>query len=111
MTQIEIFNYPAFRKNYSLEGTIYSIKLVYNSRSEEWFMSIEDEENETIISGIKLVTGIFLLTNKRFTESLPAGDFIVEKQSDNKNIVLNKETLGTEYILNYYTAQEVEDAS
>jgi len=107
MIEIERFDYSAFRKQYTLDNELFYIYLIFNSREEAWYMEIQDSSENVVLSCIKLVTEIFLLNKKRTHANIPKGDFKLVKQSDNNSLILNYDTLGTEYILYYYEEDEL----
>lgn len=107
MIEIVRYDYPAFRKQYSLDDVLFYVELKYNYRDNGWFMTILDVSLNIIADSIRLVTEIYLFQNKRSIIGLPKGDFKLKKKSLNQTIELNYDTFGTEYILRYYTEGEL----
>ena len=74
---------PAFSFQTDLDGTTFSFKFRYNSRTDRWAFDIATANDEPIISGVLVVTGTFLL--ERFSDArLPQGDmFVLNKEDEN----------------------------
>lgn len=74
---------PAFTFQTDLDGTTYSFKFRYNSRTDRWAFDILTANNEPIVSGVLVVTGTLLL--ERFSGArLPQGDlFVLNKEDEN----------------------------
>ena len=72
---------PAFSFQTDLDGTTYSFKFRYNSRSDRWIFDILTANEIPIISGVPVLTGTSLL--KRFeSDLLPEGDLFVLNKED-----------------------------
>jgi len=41
---------------------LYNMRQLWNTGGQYWTLDINDESNNTLVSGVKLVSGIFLLT-------------------------------------------------
>lgn len=108
MTEIVKYNYSSFKKQYTLDGNVFYIWLMWNSNSEYWYMIIQDANENNIIAPIQLRTLDYLLRNYRAQPGIPLGDFKVEKQSTNDAVTLNYNNLGTDFILYYYDGSEVD---
>jgi len=109
MIKIDIFSQSSssFRKQYTLENEIFYITIFWNSRSASWFLKIEDETESTILAGVKIVPGLFLL--KKFAlSSTPKGDFKCAKETtSNTENGITYENLGQTYNLYYFNSDEI----
>jgi len=73
---IPFFNFTQFTQEIALDGIPYIFTFTWNSRGEFWTIGISDKEQNTLISGIKLVLGLELL--RKFPDkSLPPGRLFV----------------------------------
>jgi hypothetical protein len=62
----------AYTFSIELDKTIYQFTFTWNARESRWFMEIADEQLNSLVAGIAIVTGWPLL--KRFQDSrLPPG--------------------------------------
>ena len=82
-------DYPIYEYSVSLEGNSYIIEIVYNERSQMYFMSLYDADRNPIVLGAGLVpgypimydyalpnlTGFFLLIQKGTLQSEPYKTF------------------------------------
>lgn len=107
MIEIERYDYPAFRKEYSLDDELFYIYIYWNDRNSCWYMDIENTDEEKLVTGIKLVTLIKLINSVRAHPNIPAGDFYLERQTDS-TVDLNYDNFGVAFKLYYYTESEIE---
>lgn len=85
-----------------LDSIVYSMRFIYNVRSERWVMSISTSEEDPIVEGIPVVVSWPLL--KRFKDSrLPAGDLFAWDTSG-RGIDPNDLNFGSTVLLIYKEA-------
>lgn len=72
---------PAYTMRVDLNSVIFVLSFRYNQRADRWIMDVSTEEDEIIIQGIVLITGIPLLT-QYVDERLPEGELIVLDRTD-----------------------------
>ncbi len=65
---------PNYDISIDLESKIYNINFLYNTVGDFWTMSLATGNNETILTGIKIVPNYPLTFNYK-NELLPEGDF------------------------------------
>jgi hypothetical protein len=65
-------NLPWVKFRISLSGTIYTLHLRYNSRSQRWLIDINDSQDNQIISGLPILINRNV-SGQYTTLSLPAG--------------------------------------
>ena len=60
-----------------LDGSDYVLSLAYNQREDRWYLSIADDEETPILSGLKLVANFGLLFRHRYNIAVPPGELMV----------------------------------
>lgn len=66
-------NLPAYRYRIELEGNVYVLDYIYNSRMGKWLVQVEDEEGNVIIAHVPVIVNWPLFD--RFQQvTLPPGD-------------------------------------
>lgn len=66
-----------------LDGTDYLLSLAYNQREDRIYLSLADNEENPIVSGIKVIANYPLLFRHRFDTRIPPGDlFAFDTTSD-----------------------------
>jgi hypothetical protein len=81
------------------------MRIVYNSRSGYFTMSIADQNN-VALDGIKIVPNWLLLNQFKGFVDL-SGDFIVLKVDEDADSEITYDNFGIGYTLNYLTEDEV----
>ena len=74
---IPIKNNPNHTITIELESLIYKLGFLYNTEGGFWTMTIWDEEDNLLLSGLKIVANYPLLFLHK-NDSLPSGDFYCE---------------------------------
>lgn len=93
-----------FRQTIELDGVLTTIRIVYNTRSAFFHLSVATEGGR--IDGVKFVPGYPVLRYKKsFLPDLP-GDFIVFKTDDSLEDEIVYDALGNGWDLFYLTAAE-----
>lgn len=89
----------------------FRIDVAWNSRSEDWWMSIFTENGDTIIGGAKLVPGWDLLGRYR-DERLPAGRFFAVDTNaggvPGAGVPPGRDDLGNRVVMVFFTDEEVD---
>lgn len=60
-----------------LDLSIYHLKFAWNSRESSWYMTIQDQDEIDILTGIKMVPNYLLLDQYKYLPGLPPGDFFL----------------------------------
>ncbi len=81
-----------------LDGNVYNFHFRYNYRMSLWIMDIHDEEDDALLTGIPLVTGVNLL-HQYVAEELPTGHLIVVNETD--DTAPDRYTMGKEAFIYY----------
>jgi hypothetical protein len=93
----------AYQLQCTLNGTVYTLHLRFNTRQDRWILGIRDIDNNSLVDGIPLLNGVFL--TYRFKSSLlPRGDFLVYDETG-QDRTPSREGLGIDFKLLY---EEVE---
>lgn len=90
---------PAYFFQIALEKVFYNFDFNWNERGNYWVMSIADQSQNPLISGIKLVSGIDLLEKYKI-EGLPTGSFFI-LDTTGKNTDPNKDNFAVTHFLIY----------
>ena len=85
----------------NLENVIYTLDFDYNTRSEQWRVSVFDSSGENLLLGaIPILTDIPILYPFRNTEGLPPGEFVaLDETGQGRNA--SRDNFGTEIKLFY----------
>lgn len=71
---------PYFRQKTKLEGRDFILDFAYNQRIARWYLSIFDDEETSLVRGLKLVTNWPLLRHYRYDTRLPPGELMALAQ-------------------------------
>ena len=71
---------PKQSYNVVIEDKEYKLSFTYLTRQTSWYFSISDVEGNLIVSNVRLVPNIYLLTQYQ-SDDLPKGDFIIYYKS------------------------------
>lgn len=72
---------PHYQQRTRLEGRDYLLTFTFNEREERWYLSIADEAEDPIASGLKLVANWPLLWPYRYDPRIPPGELAVSDVS------------------------------
>jgi len=114
MTAIRVFTTLSTRwvETVNLDGVNYRLRVWFNSRESTWYIDIFDQNEVTIVGGIKLVPSVFLLTKYRSVTNLPAGNlFLFDSDQNDQSAVLGLTDLGVRFTLLYFSAAEIAQLS
>jgi hypothetical protein len=93
-----------------LDDRDYTLEFLYSTRGENWSLSIYDEENEPVVLGLKLFTGVPLLAAYKRDERVPRGElFLVALGSDQSPPKLAELGDGLRCELTYYPEADLVD--
>jgi hypothetical protein len=99
---------PFQKQNVNLDGVEFILSLAYNQREERWYLSIADDEDVPIISGLKLQANWRLLYRHRYNTKLPAGELMAtDTTGDGSPPTLLELGEGKRCVLTYYEASTV----
>jgi hypothetical protein len=89
-----------------LDSKVFKLWFLYNSEGDFWAMSLYDEDDNLLISNIKMVANYPLLFTHRNT-SFPSGDFYCEI-ADTSATISRDSFSSEEAKLLYLTQEEIE---
>jgi hypothetical protein len=72
----------------ALDGSTYRLRFLYNQLTDNWSIDINDEDNNPILSNLRLVPNFPLIKNY-VQEGQPKGDFICNGKFDIQKITRN----------------------
>lgn len=111
MIQIETFQDQSadFVQTIELDGIFVSIRLVFNVRTETWFINEYTEiDTGKSLFGVKVINGSPLFLSMKTRIDIP-GDFMVIKEDEALNGSIDYDNLNNGYNLYYLTAEEVQE--
>lgn len=93
----------AYKFRIDLDGITYTLDLDFNSRSQRWRLSIKDDTEVDIVTGIVLLPKLDLLKYHRYNKALPQGILALFNLEDENTPPIQGE-LGSKSILLYEEA-------
>jgi len=105
-TIIPIKNNPNHTLTIELDSKIFKLLFLYNSIGSFWTMSLYNEDDNLLVSNIKLVANYPLLFTHR-NVNFPSGDFYCEIADTSAVISRNSFSSGEAKLL-YLTQEEIE---
>lgn len=102
---IPIKDNPNYTLTIELDSKIFKLWMLYNASYDFWAMSLYDEDDNLLISNLKLVPNYPLLFSHR-NMSLPSGDFYCETSGEVVNIGRNSFSSKESNLL-YLTQEEL----
>lgn len=97
---------PAYDFSLALEGVNYYFSFEWNERGQFWTMDILDQDQNYLVAGVRMVSGIDLLSRFKNTK-LPPGIFILNDTSS-KGRDPSFFNFGTEIIMFYRESTTVD---
>ncbi len=98
---------PAYDFSIILEGSTYYLNFEWNERGSFWSMDILDSEQNHLVAGVRMTTGVDLL--KQFkNEMLPQGSFFL-LDTKGKNSDPQVDNFGTTVLLMYRESSTVDE--
>lgn len=96
---------PAYKFRISLDQTIYVLDFGYNTRADQWYMSIFDQAETLLVGDIPIQVNV-PLTDQYIRKGMPPGRFVaVDETGKNRNPSISN--LGSEIKLFYQEAESV----
>lgn len=97
-----------FEQEIILGNRLMILTISWNSRSEAWYMSLEDNDSGEIVKGIKIVPNWALI--RQYRANLPnfEGDIIAMSTDADVGERITYDNLNDGYELNYVTTEEAE---
>jgi hypothetical protein len=92
---------PSFIQEVTLDGTTYRLTFRWNDRESKWYLTLTDLDDVVIVASMALVSGASLLRHVVDYTIRPPGELILVGVADRDN-------LGTDAVLIYADAEEVE---
>lgn len=110
MIEIPIFKDTSsdFTQNIELDNLIITIRLVWNIRCNDWFISIETS-NGNKIDFIRLVFNYPIINQYKYLFPDISGDFFVQLYNNINTDTITYNNLGKDLALYYYTESEVDE--
>lgn len=99
---------PYYQQRTRLEGRDYVLSFAFNEREQRWYLTLADEAESPIATGIKLVANWPLLRPYRYDPRTPLGELTVSDISgDSSPPTLLELGEGKRCELLYWTAAEL----
>ena len=95
-----------FSQKISLDGTYYTIRLRWNTRSESWFLHLFDSDGEAIIAGKRLVPNYPL--TEIHTDRVSGELIVIDTRNDLTDCMITYDNLGTRFLLVFLTEDEAD---
>lgn len=92
-------NFPWTKFVTSLSGTSFSLVFRFNTRMSVWFMDIQDQAGNSLLSGVPILIETALI-GRFVTQGLPVGDFIAFDDT-NQGTEPGRYSFGTDHSLVY----------
>ena len=109
MIQIPVFNDSSsdFEQTITLENQTLSLRIHWNGRGSHWFLDIQTQEGQDILTGRKLVPVIPVCYSHRALASVVKGDFVLLPETDQSPEYPTFEGLGTTHNLYWMNPSEL----
>jgi hypothetical protein len=88
MITIPCKDYNDFVVEAELDEVTYFVRLSWNSHAQAWFLSLENANNDLLLSGVRIVTNALLLSQYHHLE-IPGGELIAVAVDDRTEIGRN----------------------
>lgn len=99
---------PYYQQRTRLDGRDYVLSFAYNEREQRWYLSLADEAEAPIATGLKLITHVELLHVYRYDPRTPPGALMVSDISGDSSPPTQLELgEGKRCELLYWTAAEL----
>lgn len=111
MIVVPTFQNKSSRYSFDMElnQELFHLVFTFNARESSWYMNIQDQNENDIITGIKMVINYLLLEQYKAYVELPQGDFVVldlEQNPATGGITFNN--FGFRYQLVFFTNYELD---
>lgn len=91
---------PAFSQKTTLDDVTYVFDFNWNERESRWYMSLSDESNTPIVSGVKLIPNIPLLRRVHDPRRPPGELSLIDPSGVGEPP--GRDQLGQSFFLHYY---------
>jgi hypothetical protein len=100
--------YPRWKMSVDLSGVRYQLYVTWNTRMENWYMTILDIHDKILLGGLRLVPNILLLEKYRASVlALPPGDLVIfDREGKMETAELTRDNLGSRFELSYVISGE-----
>jgi len=93
-----------------LGDELFRLRFSWNARETSWYMNIQNQNEENIFTGIKLIPNYQLLRQYRSYAELPDGDFLLWDLEQNPITgEITFDNFGRRYQLLFFTREEIEE--
>lgn len=97
-----------FAYDIELAGELFRLYFSWNARETAWYMDIQDQNENNILTGIKMVPNYRLLEQYRAYAALPDGDFVVWDLNQNPITGgITFDNMGKRYQLLFFSSEEI----
>jgi len=96
---------PAFKETVQLDTIVYQLRFKWNTRAQQWIMSILTATGEPIVEGQRICKSVGIF-NKYTDTRLPRGGLVLV-DLQNRAGEPGRDDLGDRFILVYLTEEEV----
>jgi hypothetical protein len=100
--------YSRWKVSVDLSGVRYQLYVTWNTRMENWYMTILDINDKILLGGVRLVPNNLLLEKYRASVlALPPGDLVVfDREGKMETAELTRDNLGSRFELSYVISGE-----
>jgi hypothetical protein len=108
MTELPIFQTTSSKFEYTikLDNEVYLLRYEYNPRSFNWYLTISNDRTGQRLDNKKLIINYPLYDQNKAIFNVMPGDVLIQ-QVNNTEELITYDNLGIDYIVYYYTADEV----
>lgn len=115
MKLLEVFSLSAYADKYTrwkmfvdLSGVRYQLYISWNTRMENWYMTILDVNDRILLGGLRLVPNVLLFEKYRASvPELPIGDLVIfDREGKVEADEITRRNLGTRFDLSYVISGE-----
>lgn len=98
---------PFYTLRTRLDGREYILHFAWNQREERWYLTIADQEDVSLVAGLKLITNHPLLRFYQANPEVPPGELVVhDLTNDGTPPGLDDLGIGLRCELTYYAVTE-----
>ena len=92
----------------TLEGRVYKLTFTLNTRDQSWSLTVAEQDGTPIVSGIKLLPQLDLLSRHKDPRLPPGILTTVDVVDGDKAARPTKSQLGTKLVLVYWTEADID---
>jgi hypothetical protein len=95
-----------------LEGRDYRFDFAYNQREDRWYLSIYDDEDDPLVTGLKIITSFPLLRRYQADPRVPPGELMaISLTGDDSPPGFSDFGVGRRVELTYFEAATAQELS